>query len=94
MTKEEMIDNLWGQSNHGTQREDIEAAYNAGAAAEREACTTPPGHAKWHFKQVEPIGTVAARPPDGREFVVKNGDFDTNAGRELLNAMIAALSGP
>ena len=38
MTKEEMIDRLWGQSNHGTQREDIEAAYNAGAAAEREAC--------------------------------------------------------
>ena len=33
MTKEEMIDRLWGQSNHGTQREDIEAAYNAGAAA-------------------------------------------------------------
>ena len=38
MTKEEMIEKLWGQSNHGTQREDIEAAYNAGAAAEREAC--------------------------------------------------------
>ena len=38
MTKEEMIDKLWGQSNHGTQREDVEAAYNAGAAAEREAC--------------------------------------------------------
>ena len=38
MTKEEMIDKLLGQSNHGTQREDVEAAYNAGAAAEREAC--------------------------------------------------------
>ena len=40
MTREEMIDKLWGQSNHGAQREDIEAAYNAGAAAEREACAT------------------------------------------------------
>lgn len=38
MTKDETIEKLWGESNHGTQREDIEAAYNAGAAAERMAC--------------------------------------------------------
>ena len=153
MTKEEMIDKLWEQSNHGTQREDIEAAYNAGAAAAREACAqprpadpaaaeeeddlywrlhamskslegsgrldehenhdayatvldamafvqqheacaTPHDRAKWYFKQVEPSGTVVARTPDGNEFVVKGGNFDTGAGRELLNAMIATLSGP
>lgn len=50
--------------------------------------------AKWYFKQVEPSGTVVARAPDGKEFVVNGGGFDSNAGRELLNAMIAALSGP
>ena len=49
---------------------------------------------KWYFKQVEPIGTVVVRRPDGKEFVVKNGDFETRAGRDLLSAMIAALSGP
>ena len=49
--------------------------------------------AKWYFKQVEPSGTVVAREPRGAEFVVKDGRFDTAAGRELLNAMIAALSG-
>ena len=49
---------------------------------------------KWYFKQVEPSGTVVARTPDGNEFVVKGGNFDTGAGRELLNAMIATLSGP
>ncbi len=38
MTKDETIEKLWEQSNHGTQREDIEAAYNAGATAE---------HMKW-----------------------------------------------
>ncbi len=50
--------------------------------------------AKWYFKQVEPSGTVVARAPDGKEFAVKGGDFNSSAGRELLNAMIAALSGP
>ena len=61
---------------------------------QREACATPPDRAKWYFKQVEPSGTVVARAPDGKEFVVKDGDFNSSAGRELLNAMIAALSGP
>jgi len=51
------------------------------------------GRFKWYFKQVEPSGTVVARTPDGNEFVVKGGNFDTGAGRDLLNAMIAALSG-
>lgn len=50
--------------------------------------------AKWYFKQVEPSGTVVARAPDGTEFVVNGGGFDSNTGRELLNAMMAALSGP
>lgn len=61
---------------------------------QREACATPPDRAKWYFKQVEPSGTVVARAPDGKEFAVKGGDFNSSAGRELLNAMIAALSGP
>jgi hypothetical protein len=38
MTKDETIDKLCENSNHGTRREDVEAAYNAGAEAEREAC--------------------------------------------------------
>lgn len=38
MTKDQIIDELWERSGHGTQREDIVAAYEAGAAAEREAC--------------------------------------------------------
>lgn len=36
MTKDETIDMLWECSNHGTMREYVEAAYNAGATAERE----------------------------------------------------------
>ncbi len=36
MSKDETIDNLWEQSAHGTRREDIVAAYNAGALAEQE----------------------------------------------------------
>ena len=60
---------------------------------QHESCATPPDRAKWYFKQVEPSGTVVARDPRGAEFVVKDGRFDTAAGRELLNAMIAALSG-
>lgn len=35
MTKDETIEKLFEQSNHGAQREDIEAAYSAGATAER-----------------------------------------------------------
>ena len=38
MDKDEVIDELWGRSNHGTRREDVEFAYNAGVAAERERC--------------------------------------------------------
>ena len=38
MTKDELIQHLWERSNHGTMREDIEAAYEAGAALEREEC--------------------------------------------------------
>lgn len=38
MTNDETIDSLWERSNHGTRREDIEAAYNAGVEAEREEC--------------------------------------------------------
>jgi len=37
MTKDETIEKLFEQSNHGAQREDIEAAYSAGATAERMA---------------------------------------------------------
>lgn len=61
---------------------------------QHEACATPNDRAKWYFKQVAPSGTVVARAPDGVEFVVKGGNFDTGPGRELLNAMLAALSGP
>ena len=39
MNKEKTIDTLFENSNHGTRREDIEAAYNAGAQAEREFCS-------------------------------------------------------
>lgn len=31
--KDQVIDKLWERSNHGTQREDIVAAYEAGAAS-------------------------------------------------------------
>lgn len=34
--KDKVIDALWERSNHGTQREDVVRAYEAGAAAERE----------------------------------------------------------
>lgn len=37
-TREETIDDLWERSNHGTQRCDIVAAFEAGATAERSAC--------------------------------------------------------
>lgn len=35
MDKDQIIESLWEYSNHGTRREDIEAAYEAGAKAER-----------------------------------------------------------
>lgn len=45
MDKETIIDRLWENSSHGTSREDVEAAYNAGAemipvvsAETREVC--------------------------------------------------------
>ena len=47
----------------------------------------------WHFKTLEPIGTVVAIDHLGKEFVVAGGRFDTTAGRKLLNAMIDALTG-
>ena len=34
--REAAIDKLWISSIHGTWREDVETAYNAGAGAERE----------------------------------------------------------
>jgi hypothetical protein len=37
MTKDETIDRLWESSNHGTRREDIVAAYEAGERAARSA---------------------------------------------------------
>lgn len=48
-TKDEQIDKLWESSNHGTMREDIVAAYEAGVAAER---------ARWN--DVEPYLVAAA----------------------------------
>lgn len=36
MDKEQIIERLWGSANYGTRREDIEAAYEAGAKAERD----------------------------------------------------------
>lgn len=38
MDKEKVIQYLWEASGHGTQRKDIEAAYDAGVVAERKAC--------------------------------------------------------
>lgn len=35
-TKDKVIDSLWETSSHGTRREDIEEAYNAGVVAARE----------------------------------------------------------
>lgn len=36
--KDKTIDALWERSNHGTQREDVVRAYEAGQAAERLTC--------------------------------------------------------
>lgn len=35
MSHDDLIDKLWGACSHGTRREDIAAAYEAGVAAER-----------------------------------------------------------
>ena len=37
-SREDVIYKLWEDSNHGTRREDVENAYNAGAKAERDRC--------------------------------------------------------
>lgn len=34
--KDKTIDDMWAASGHGTRREDVEAAYNAGVLAEQE----------------------------------------------------------
>ena len=47
----------------------------------------------WHFKTLEPSGTVVASDPLGKEFIVAGGRFDTAAGRKLLSAMIDDLTG-
>jgi hypothetical protein len=38
--REQTIDRLWEASNHGTRREDVARAYEAGVAAERERYET------------------------------------------------------
>lgn len=38
MSHDDIINKLWEDSNHGTMHEDIEAAFDAGAATEREEC--------------------------------------------------------
>lgn len=54
--REKTIDSLWETSNHGTRREDIESAYNAGAMAVREGLIalgwTPPPEASLHTMTV------------------------------------------
>lgn len=37
MSKEQLIDQLWEQSNHGTERKDIVAAFEAGEAAAKQS---------------------------------------------------------
>ena len=56
--KNETIDRLWASSNHGTQRNDIVAAYNAGAIAEREACAQTCEDAE-SCDEDDPAGTYA-----------------------------------
>ena len=55
--------------------------------------TVPARLPTWHFKTLEPSGTVVATDPLGKEFIVAGGRFDTAAGRKLLNAMIDDLTG-
>lgn len=50
--------------------------------------------AAWYFSRLEPSGTIYAKAPNGAEFVVKRGDMNSVAGRELLQAMASALTGP
>jgi hypothetical protein len=47
MDREKTIDALWERSSHGTERADIIAAYEAGAAAEREAIEQALGTSTW-----------------------------------------------
>ena len=53
----------------------------------------PPDRGRWRFKRFEITGSLVAHSPEGQEFIVQNGRFDTGAGHALLNAMMAALSG-
>lgn len=57
-----------------------------------EECTDYDGGDDWHFNRLEPSGTMLAVAPSGQEYVVQHGRMDSEAGRELLNAMTAALS--
>lgn len=47
----------------------------------------------WYFSSINPTGTILAIDPNGDEFVVKNGDMNSLAGRKLLDAMATALAG-
>lgn len=48
--------------------------------------------ASWYFARLEPSGTIIAVEPNGTEHVVKNGDTNTEAARQLLNAMMRDLT--
>jgi hypothetical protein len=74
MTIDEVIDRFWERSNHGTRREDIEAAYDAGEEAVIKRLTVeagePLGHRyrssedgawkEWHLVDYEPQGPADA----------------------------------
>lgn len=45
MDREQTIDKLWESSNHGTRREDVVAAFEAGVDAERERWRRADGYA-------------------------------------------------
>lgn len=58
MDKEQTIEDLWEKSNHGTQRQDVVAAYEAGAKAEREACALiAEDYENW--KSTNPVEVIA-----------------------------------
>lgn len=48
--------------------------------------------APWYFSRLDPTGTVLAVAPSGQNYVIKHGLMDSEAGHELLNAMVRALS--
>ncbi len=63
MTKDQTINALWENAGHGTRREDVVAAYEAGVAAERERVETgfTPAildaiYAAWHGAGVDIAG--------------------------------------